>query len=420
MSRKLAMQEYGNRLVNDLQVYLRSLHTHKANNQIVSRARDGLLTTLQEHFGKEPQSTLQVQLLPEETFINNTLLPIAMQDFARIKELTERLRTMGVGELVFNAAVTPESLSEFAQAVYNGMHTRQQMEIRSFSGIQALELDYSASGSSERDAHQVVVWLFAGLLDGLEGLKDLVDDNHVPTMVPFMRHMRLLVDLTAERSMVIRHLCLAPSENESNATMHHAASRSFLTVQIGHAYGLDRATLMAMGLASILEVITTGTDPDEMFAKLAPFTTLSDLAPSVMMLSRDLELVRRGRRASRRGQLLHLVDELVSVIHGETPPTLEDVQSHLGWVSGVDAVVLDSVLAWLGEEPVGAVAHSRSMGRVLLFDRGEDGQTLRCREIYDDGLGEPVPVIDLDESKPIVFEGRVDFPFEEEEADGWG
>ena len=100
MSRKLAMQLYGNRLVNDLQVYLRSLHTHQANNQIVSRARDALLSTLREHFEKEPQSTLQVQLLPEETFINNTLLPIAMQDFGRIKELTERLRGMGVGELV--------------------------------------------------------------------------------------------------------------------------------------------------------------------------------------------------------------------------------------------------------------------------------------------------------------------------------
>ena len=78
---------------------------------------------------------------------------------------------------------------------------------------------------------------------------------------------------------------------------------------------------------------------------------------------------------------------------------------------------MNSVLAWLSDIPIGAVAYSRSMGRVLLFDHGEDGETLRCREIFDDGLGEPQPLLDLDETKPIVFEGRVDFPFEKE--DDW-
>ena len=413
MSRKLALQQYGNRLVNDLQVYLRSLHTHQANNQIVSRARDALLATLYEHFEKEPQSTLQVQLLPEETFINNTLLPISMQDFGRIKELTERLRGMGVGELVFNASVTKEGLSTFAKAVYDCMHSRQPLEQRSFTGIQALELDYSSSGSSERDAHQVVVWLFAGLLDGLDGLKDLVEDDHVPTMVPFMRHTRLLVDLTAERGVVMRHLCLAPVEDVEQSDVHRAAARTFLVVQIAHANGLDRATLMALGLASILDLITHGTEPDKVLSKVVPYSTLSDLAPQVMMLLRDVELARRGNRASRKGQLLHLVDELVSVIHREKPPSLDEVQSHLGGVSGVESAVLDSVLDWVGDIPIGAVAHSHSMGRVLLFDHGEDGETLRCREIFDDGLGTPQPLVDRDENKPIVFEGRIDFPFEE-------
>jgi len=420
MSRKAAIQQFGNQLVMDLQVYLRSLHTHQANNDIVSRARDALLKTLQDHFKTEPQSTLQVQLLDEETFINNTLLPIALQDFGRIKELTRQLRGMGVGEVIFDASVTRESLAEFATAVYSGMHSRQQMEPRVFSGIQALELEYSASGSSERDAHQVVVWLFSGLLDGLDGLRDLVAEGHVPTMVPFMRHMRLLVDLTVERGTVIRHLCLARREGGSvDDPIHQNACRTFLAVQIAHANGLDRAGLMSLGLASILDLVTSGAEPDEVLTRLAPYTTLSDLAPQVMMVLRELEMVRRGRRAGHQGALLHLIEELVSTVHGEEPATLEDVHSQLGWAGGVDTAVLDAVLAWLGDPPLGAIAQSRSMGDVLLLDHGEDGETLRCREIFEDGLGEATVLHDFQEHKPVVFGSQIDFAYEEPDEDDW-
>ena len=122
MTQKAELRKYGNRLVNDLQVYLRSMHTHDANNAIVIRARDALFVTLTEHFDDEPESTLQVQLLPEETFINSTLLPIAMQDFGRVKELTKQLAAMGVGELIFDAGVTADGLSSFGAAFFDCFH----------------------------------------------------------------------------------------------------------------------------------------------------------------------------------------------------------------------------------------------------------------------------------------------------------
>jgi hypothetical protein len=192
-----------------------------------------------------------------------------------------------------------------------------------------------------------------------------------------------------------------------------------LAVQVGHANGLDRGALMSLGLASILDLVTEGTEPDQLLTTLAPYVTLSDLAPRVMMMLRELELVRRGRRAGRHGQLLHLTEELVSTIHGESPATLEDVHSQLGWAGGIDVAVLDAVLEWLGETPLGAIVHSRSMGEVLLLDYGEDGETLRGREVFDDGLGEVRVIRDIQEDKPIVFSSRIDFAYEDQEEESW-
>ena len=419
MSRKELMQQYGTTLVQGLQVYLRALHTHQANNDIVKRTRDALNDTLRDYFEREPHGTLQVQLLPEETFLNNTLLPIAMQDFGRIKDMTEQLRQMGVGELIFDSKVTAESLSEFAQAVYGGIHSGEAIEPRTFAGIQLQKLEYSSSGSAERDAYKVAVWLYTGLLDGLQGLQDLISEGHVPTMVPFMRHMRLLVELTAERGMVLRHMCLARPSADTDAEIQQAACRTVLAVQIAHANGLDRSSIMALGLSSILDLITRDTHPGEMLTKLAPYTTLSDLAPKVMMTLRALELARRGKKSDRLGQLLLLTDDVVETIHGPEPATLEHVHSQLSWVEGADPEVLQAVIDWLGDKPAGAMATSKRLDKVLLYDHGEDGESLRCREIFEDGLGDVVVLRDLDEDQPIVFSGRFDFSFTSEDEDGW-
>jgi len=412
MTQKAELRQYGNRLVNDLQVYLRSMHTHDANNAIVIRARDALFATLTEHFDGEPQSTLQIQLLPEETFINNTLLPIAMQDFGRVKDLTKQLAAMGVGELIFDAGVTTESLSSFGAAFFDCFHYRKIMETRAFDGIQALELDYSVTGTAERDAHQVVVWLFSGLLDGLEGLVDLVNEGHTPTMVPFMRHMRLLIDLNAERGNVVRHLCFARQQDGESTRPHTLACRTFLVVQIGQQSGLDRSELMALGLASVLDAVTAGTEPSRIIPMLAPYASLSDLAPSVMMNLHELELVRRGRKGSKKGQLLHAMEILVKTIHSPEPVTLTDVKSAVQDAESVDADVHEFVLNWLGDTPVGTVVTSESMGEVLLFDHGEQGDELRCREIQSNGLSEVKPLDDIDAGAPVRFESRIDFEYE--------
>ncbi len=412
MTQKAELRKYGNRLVNDLQVYLRSMHTHDANNAIVIRARDALFVTLTEHFDDEPESTLQVQLLPEETFINSTLLPIAMQDFGRVKELTKQLATMGVGELIFDAGVTADGLSSFGAAFFDCFHYRKTMETRVFDGIQALELDYSVTGTAERDAHQVVVWLFSGLLDGLEGLVDLVDEGHTPTMVPFMRHMRLLIDLNMERGNVVRHLCFARQQDGESTRPHTLACRTFLVVQIGQQSGLDRSELMALGLASVLDAVTAGTAPSRIIPMLAPYTSLSDLAPSVMMNLHELERIRRGEPGSQKAQLLHALEILVQTVHSSEPVTLTDVRTAVDAAQSVDDEVKEYVLGWLGDSPVGSIVTSQSMGDVLLFDHGPTGNELRCREILSTGLSEVKPLDDIDASAPVRFESRIDFEYE--------
>ena len=116
--------------------------------------------------------------------------------------------------------------------------------------------------------------------------------------------------------------------------------------------------------------------------------------------------------STRLQQILHAVETLVQTIHSATPVTLTDVQAAIHATEGVDPEVQEFVLGWLGDTPVGTIVTSESMGDVLLFDHGANGDALRCREIHSSGLSEVKPLDDIDPSAPVRFESRIDFEYE--------
>ncbi|MGB0639222.1 MAG: hypothetical protein ACPGTU_07820, partial [Myxococcota bacterium] len=381
-----AQQQLGLTLVNQLQVYLKSLHTYTANNTMVIRALDSLNESLQEHFRDHPTDTLQIQLLPEETFFNNTLLPIALKDFERIRILTEDLRSLRIGEVVFDARVNQQSLIDLAGSIHSAMHSGGSPMQRSYVGIELNELKSSAAGSAQREAYQMCVWLFAGLLDGLDGLADLVDEGRIPTLVPFMRHTRLVVDLAEERNFVLRHLCFARGEELQQSPSHLIACRTILSIQFLRKLGRNRSQLMAIGLASILDRATAGIEPEDVLKTLAAYKTLSDLAPRVMMTVRDLERTKRGLDAGPYGRTLHLIHRMVELIHGETPITYDQLQSSLRAEFSSSADLVEPLLSWLGTVPIGSVMEHDVLGKALVFDHGAEGEELRVAPIEGDVL----------------------------------
>jgi hypothetical protein len=410
-----AQKELGLSLVNQLQVYLKSLHTYTANNTMVIRALDSLNETLQEHFREHPTDTLQIQLLPEETFFNNTLLPIALKDFERIRTLTEDLRSLDIGEVVFDARVNQQSLSNLADSIHSAMHEAGATICRSYPGIELNELKSSAAGSAQREAYQMCVWLFAGLLDGLDGLTDLVEEGRVPTLVPFMRHTRLVVDLADERNFVLRHLCFARGEESQESRSHLVACRTILAIQFLRSLGRNRSQLMAVGLASILDRTTAGMEPEQVLETLAAYKTLSDLAPRVMMTVRDLERTKRGLDAGPYGRTLYLLQRLVELIHGETPITYEQLQTSLRAEFSSSTDLLEPLLHWLGTVPIGSVMEHDILGEVLVFDHGAQGDELRVAPIEGDVLGDVVNLGSVTVDTPLVFGSRRTFAQEEVE-----
>ena len=140
-------KDFGTAVVLELAIYLRALRTYESNNALVINSQAQLFKTLSTHF-EGSKGAVHVQFLECETFINNNLIGMGFQEFSRASELARMLRAFDVGELVFEAGLTADSLRQLADAVSDALHKRTEGLPDQVDHISLRSLDVGASGST--------------------------------------------------------------------------------------------------------------------------------------------------------------------------------------------------------------------------------------------------------------------------------
>ena len=401
------LKELGTRLVLSLQVYLRALRTYQSNNAMVTRAREQLEAILQGHF-KQHKQPVQLQFLEGETFINSSLLSVDFQAFLRAQEVTRLLRSLNVGEITFQPTVSRVGLEQLAQAVYACMHQEEETLPPQLDGISLRPLHAAGVGASGAEIHRVCVWLFSGLLSALDGMQELHENGTTPTMLPFKRHLRLVAEIMAERPTVFQLLCARRPATLEPGDSLHCTIRTIEAMGLGMNLGLSRAALMTLGLSSSLDHITAHQGSLEVFEMLSKFRTLGDMAPSVMMTLWDLELIRNGGKGGRLAQILHVIDNYVTLSQGDDDESVgSEVWSRLQRAVPSSRSLITSLQMWKGKVPIGSIVRHPDLGQALLLDlSGPDG-TARLSPFSEWGiLSEPMEGVSIPPATPSRF-GRI-------------
>ena len=406
-SQENVMKELGTTLVLKLQVYLRALRTYQSNNAMVVRAREQLEETLLEHF-KSNKAAVHLQFLEGETFINGDLLSVDFQAFLRAQEVTRLLRSFDVGEVTFHPHVGRNGLEQLAEAIYACMHQKEDTLPDQLDGINLRPLHAAGIGASGAEIHRVCVWLFGGLLSALDSLQELHDDGLTPAMMPFKRHLRLMAEIMAERPTVFQLLCARRPKNLEQGDSLHCTIRTVEAVGLGMSLGLSRASLMSLGLSSSLDRITAHQGSIEVFEMLAKFDTLGDMAPPVMMTLWDLELIRNGGKGGRLAQIIHVVDNYVTLSQSDSEDSVgSEVWSRLQRAVPSSRSLISAMQEWKGKVPIGSLVKHPDLGQALLLDVGGPDGTPRLSRFNEWGiLSEPVEGITIPSGMPSRF-GRI-------------
>jgi len=401
------MKELGTSLVLSLQVYLRALRTYQSNNAMVTRARELLEKILKDHFKKHKQP-VQLQFLEGETFIDGNLLSVDFQAFLRAQEVTRLLRSLNVGEIIFHPTVNKTGLEQLAQAVYACLHQEEETLPPQLAGISLRPLHAAGVGASGAEIHHVCVWLFSGMLSALDGIQELHENDTVPTMLPFKRHLRLLAEIMAERPTVFQLLCARRPHTLVPGDSLHCTIRTIEAMGIGMNLGLSRAALMTLGLSSSLDHITAHQGSLEVFEMLSKFRTLGDMAPGVMMTLWDLELIRNGGKGGRLAQILHVIDNYVTLSQSDDEESVgSEVWSRLQRAVPSSRSLITSLQMWKGKVPIGSIVRHPELGQALVLDLSGPEGTARLSPFNEWGiLSEPVEGVSIPQATPSRF-GRI-------------
>jgi len=367
-------KDFGTKVVLELAIYLRALRTYESNNALVVNSQTQLLGTLSGHF-EGNSGPVHLQFLECETFINNNLIGMGFQEFSRASELARMLRSFDVGEVIFEPGVTDKGLGQMADAVSDAIHKRADAVPEQLDKIRLRSLHVGASGGTGTETHKVCVWLFAGMLNAMEGLQQVHDGGLIPMMLPFKRHLRLTAEIMTDRSTVFQLLTANRSHRMMDGDALHCTLRTFDVLGFATALGLSRPALMTLGLSSVLDQLTANQGAEEMFEIVSKIHTLGDMAPAVIMTLWDLELIRENGKGGKLAQILDVVDHYIRLTHEQRQEReVSDFWAQLHRLTPRSRSIVNQFQAWKGTLPTGAIVQHPDLGQALVIDQaGPEG-----------------------------------------------
>ena len=383
----------GTRVVLELGVYLRTLRTYQSNNAMVIGSQKQLLNTLDAHF-QTHSAPIRLQFLECETFINEDLIGMGFQEFARTAKLTKMLRGYGVGEIHLEKGINESSLTALADAFSDVIHKRSKALPSAVDHIQMQPLFVGGAKGGGIESHQICVMLFAGLLSAIDGLQAVHEGGRVPSMLPFLRHIRLSAEMVNERGAVFQLLTANRNKPIMVGDSHHTALRTFDALGFGTSLGLSRTALMVLGLSSVLDHLTANHGAVEAAKLAAKLQTLGDTAPGVMMTLWDLELIRENGKGGNLAQILDVVDNFVrlSLIELKKRPA-SDFWAELQRSCPRARTLVNQFQQWKGTLPMGVLVDHPDLGQAILLDRGGVDGATRLAPISQWGeIAEPIEI----------------------------
>ena len=376
----------------NLGVFLGALRTYAPNNTIVSNSRQALLDALASWAGGD---ALRLQLLESATFANDQLLNLTLREFERVSELTRLLRDMDVGEVVFEGEVQESDLHALASAMIDIFHGDAKALPSRIGRISFRPLHVSVGGGGVQN-HRLALWLCSGLAYGIDALQESFDGGEEANMAPFMSHLRMTADLIVESPNYFQLISASRSRRILDGDALHSYLRTIEALGLGSAMGLSKATLMTLGLASVIDQLTANQGEEHAIKTVARFKTLGDLGPGVMMTLWDLELIRGGGRGGKLAQVIEVADQYVRLTHKQAKEREVDAfWSELARQIPSARSVVNGLQHWKGSPPIGAIVRHPAHGQCLVLDH--QGSAGRTRLVPFDEWGLLADPVELDD-----------------------
>lgn len=399
----------GAKVLTALQGISRVVMLYESNNTAVVRLMDTLAESLAEYHATGADR-LQLQLRPDECFINGKLLRVDAPMWQRATDLAETLGRYGVGELTFTPDCGRPVIETFVADL--GRTLRSQKPLLAEGGYEGLGLAASSGksiASFRFEPDRLAIWLYAGLLEVVEQLYRGYAAGKTPSLLPIRRLLQLLVDSARSLGGIYQVLSQMRDPERGLTLPRLRVAITVDAVGFGIFMGLRNTELMTLALSSLLGALSDSKDPESAVEPLFSYPGLGSAAMSLILTVHDARMARAGSAAGVPGNMVATAEVFhLLTANPDQPTSAPDALLRMcdPETSPCDAAMAKLFAAYKGSLPLGSLLKLSDERLVMVMNQGDTPQRRRrptVAVVEGSRLGEQ---IDLSEREDLAIVAR--------------
>lgn len=260
-------------IVNQLAVVLRTAHIHDASNVAVMSAAQRLLATINPAISAEGAITIEV--VGEYFYVNDSRVRFSMEFLLNFEFLIKEMKKRSLGSITFLGEVRVEDIQvfirEFVASAYSSDPLQAVTEgLRAVQSIDVGKLRQVKEDAEEFDIRKTVKKTYFNAVSFTSGVMKKLKSGEKINMKRAKRVVESMVDSLLQQEDLM--LGMTAIKSYDDYTYHHSVNVSILSVALGQRLGLNKKTLMELGLVALFHDIGKMEIPTEVLNKPSNFT----------------------------------------------------------------------------------------------------------------------------------------------------
>ncbi len=269
----ISIQKTAKEFINRLSVLIRTTHIHNTNNVAVTSSIGRLESLINELIDIE--SSITLELRGEYFYFNDIRVPYSVDNLLNYDFLSREFRKIELGNINIQNKTGIEEIRAFVQAFIASSFSESPFEAlqEKTSVIPGMGLERlkKITGDQTTDIKKTVRSTYYNAVSTAEGIMNKIRSGEQVSLKRAKRVVATMVNTVLDQENIL--LGMTAIKDYDEYTYYHSVNVSILAVALGHRLGLNKKSLIEVGMGGFFHDIGKTAVPNEILNKPTSFTT---------------------------------------------------------------------------------------------------------------------------------------------------
>ncbi|MDA8091661.1 MAG: HD-GYP domain-containing protein [Nitrospiraceae bacterium] len=258
-------------IVSQLAVIVRTSQLHDPRNVAVATSIEKFVANA--NFLITEESSLDIEIVGDYFYLNGERVKFTMDHLLNFDFLQREFKKRSLGSIKFQCEIKAPEMQDFLAAFLScqfGAEPFEDLQLKT-EAIRCMSVGRlrRISEQSDFDVRKTVKRTYFNAVSFTKGVMNQIKSGERISMKKAKRVVESMVDTLLDREEFL--LGMTVIKNYDEYTFHHSVNVSILSVALGQRLGMDKKSLMELGLVALFHDIGKTIIPNEILNKPSSF-----------------------------------------------------------------------------------------------------------------------------------------------------